>query len=611
MLAAPPSAVSRGRRWAAAVCAAGSLVAFGLVAAVAISGGVNTQALGLRLRSTDPLRPLVVAVTLAVAAWWSIGGRAGAFQAAQDARRRTRAWHGAAALALLTAAVSAGWNSWTASGPDAFAYVSQAALWRRGHLRIDVPLAVEAPWPNAIDSFKPFGYRPAANGSASLVPTTSAGLPMLMAAMQAGLGHWGAFLITPLSGAVAVWLTFLMGQHVFSARAGLIAAWLLATSPAFLFMLMWPMTDVPAVAVTAAALLCLLRPGVSMAVLAGAICGFGILLRPNFIVIAFACWGWLAVRAWRTAGRGRLAAFSAGLLPGVIAAGYLNWHWHGSPVSSGYGADAVFSIAFLPTNLARYGWWMLSTAPAAVIGLAALTGPFGLWRDDRATRLLFAAIVAATMGVYLLYEPWPYWWYLRFFLPAWPVLFLAAAAAFAAMSTTSRGAAWMAGAIVLCAGAAGVGTAATRDVFRLGVVEHRYAAVARFVDTVTEADAVILTTPHSGSLRYYAGRETLRYDLIDPAWLDRAVAWLAARGRPVYVLLEDGERDGFERRFAGSVIGRLDYPPAAAWQSRRTPGWIYLFAPGRRDAITAVPGDAIEAGLPRIPLPAAQWAPWR
>ena len=47
-------------------------------------------------------------------------------------------------------------------------------------------------------------------------------------------------------------------------------------------------------------------------------------------------------------------------------------------------------------------------------------------------------------------------------------------------------------------------------------------------------DAVILAMQHSGSLRYYTGRLILRWDALDPAWLDRAVAFLRDRGIATY-----------------------------------------------------------------------------
>ena len=53
------------------------------------------------------------------------------------------------------------------------------------------------------------------------------------------------FLVTPLSGALLVWVTFAIGRRLDSDALGLAAAWLVATSPAVLAMLVAPMSDVP------------------------------------------------------------------------------------------------------------------------------------------------------------------------------------------------------------------------------------------------------------------------------------------------------------------------------------------------------------------------------
>jgi hypothetical protein len=67
---------------------------------------------------------------------------------------------------------------------------------------------------------------------------------------------------------------------------------------------------------------------------------------------------------------------------------------------------------------------------------------------------------------------------------------------------------------------------------------------------------------HSGSVRYYAGREIVRWDQIPEHRLDRLMKRLRRLGRPAYLLLDDWEVPEFERRFQGrSVLGTLDWPP--------------------------------------------------
>ena len=66
--------------------------------------------------------------------------------------------------------------------------------------------------------------------------------------------------------------------------------------------------------------------------------------------------------------------------------------------------------------------------------------------------------------------------------------------------------------------------------------------MAKTVESLTGPDDVVISAQHSGSIRYYAGRLTLRWDVGDPAWLDRTVDWLAAHGHHPYFVLEPQER---------------------------------------------------------------------
>jgi hypothetical protein len=500
-------------------------------------------------------------------------------------------------------------NTWTGSGSDGFAYVSQAALFRAGRLELPLPLARRAPWPDATATFAPFGYRAAPGGGAAAVPITSPGLPLLMATGQAIAGHGAAFVISPLAGAGLVWATFVIGCQARSRRAGLIAAWLAATSPALLFMVLWPMTDAPA-GLWAALMIALLLGATSLrAGLAGLAGAAGVLTRPNFVIITAAAGVWMLVRAGRSSDRHRwrhLLAFAAGVLPGAVVLVGLNQHWYGSPVASGYGtAGQLLQVSRFGPNVVRYAAWLTDTSPLAWLGVAALLFPTGaLWRRYPEARWLLGVTAAAALSIYLFYVPFDDWWYLRFLLPAWPALFVGAGVLLDALA--GRGRPWAA--LVLCAlllaGIHGVRLARHRGVFRLG--EDRYVHVARLVDQFTEPGAVILTWQHCGTVRYYGGRETLRFELLDPAWLDRAVDWLHARGRHPYVLLEDWERPIFEARFrSANALGTLAFPPVFEWHSSIDAGVVWLFDPYRRDAVTAHPGSGVERTTPRPAEPIA------
>jgi hypothetical protein len=87
---------------------------------------------------------------------------------------------------------------------------------------------------------------------------------------------------------------------------------------------------------------------------------------------------------------------------------------------------------------------------------------------------------------------------------------------------------------------------------------------------------------HSGSIRYYTGRTILRYDLMQPEWLDRAIEHFQDEGRPVTFVFDDSEIESFTRRFNGhSRYASLFWKPAAVL---RGAGIVLVFAAADRDA---------------------------
>jgi hypothetical protein len=67
------------------------------------------------------------------------------------------------------------------------------------------------------------------------------------------------------------------------------------------------------------------------------------------------------------------------------------------------------------------------------------------------------------------------------------------------------------------------------------------------------------------------------WDVLDPAWLDRAVAYTRTRGLEPYLLFETWEEPIFRQRFAGSDIAKLDWPPAA-----EVAGQVQIYRPDDR-----------------------------
>jgi len=468
----------------------------------------------------------------------------------------------AIALALLALAHGLRFGTFTASGADSYGYVSQADLWLKGTLVIDQPLHDDFSWRWANWTLTPLGYRPGDVGG-TMVPVTAPGLPLLMAAFKAVGGETAVYVVVPLLGALAVWLTYCLGLRFGDSHVAVLASAALLVSPIFLTRLVWPMSDVPAMAWWLTAIVLAIEPSPARAALAGAAAAAAILTRPNLFPLAFL----LAVLIlMRTAGARprvwRATVFTLAMLPGPIAVAVIDNHLYGSPFASGYGTvDTIYAARNLVTNLVRYPTWLVESTPFILLAFAA---PFLLRRAGRVaeSRLsLFALIFfAGVLALYLSYTPYDDPEFLRFLLPAFPLMLAAAAAAFGVLAPAAprqRTTACAAVALLLAVWGVWQG----REAFLTRGYEARYRAAARMAATLPE-NALFLSNLHSGSLRYYAHRLTLRFEWLEPDVYAAALEQLRKSGRPLFVVLDESERGAFRARYAPVAdLSWLDAPP--------------------------------------------------
>jgi len=571
-----------------------ALLAFIWTLVVWLSGGVALSLGGLRISSSDATRPLIVAVVLATA-YLASSGVARTREDAARLRQALTPTRLAVALAIAILIVGIANDSWGAGGSDSYSYVSQMDLWLAGNLKVPVTMAAQVPWPDARATFTPFGYSAVADEPA-ITPITGAGLPLLMAAFKILGGHAAAFLVVPITGALLVWTTFLIGRRVGSDLIGISAAFLVATSPTFLMMFKSQMSDVPAAAFWALAAFGMLGTSPGSAALAGLAASIAILIRPNLAPVAAVMAVWTMFGSAHLKGARRAVLFTLAALPGAIAVASINTSLFGSPFSSGYGnLTSLFSPDNVPSTLASYARWLIETQTPLVFA-----GVFVF----RIAPLLGLMLVT----VWALYAPYPSfdaWWFLRFLLPAWPAMFIGTSAAIAWLF--DRQPRWGRAATVaaiLALGAYGLTVTAQRHVFTGDEGERRYATIAQLVASNTAPDAMIMASIHAGSLRYYGGRATLRFDILNDVWLDRAGSWLDAHGHHPYVLIEDWEMPAFRKRFAEkNRLGELRLAPALVYEAYRIPGRAYLFDLLRADGPTIEP-PPIRDPRPRCPLPA-------
>jgi hypothetical protein len=528
--------------------------------------GVTLHLGGLRLKATEPVRPLIVGILAAAIYVWRYSREAydtdGVWLMAFLRRAAVVA---APVIILLGCAIGIYSGSFTAGGSDAYGYVSQAGLWLKGSLRIEQPWVQQFSWPEREVTFAPLGYRPISpNGT--IVPTYASGLPILMAVFQGLLGANGPFYVVPVLGTLGLWFTYLLGREVSGSRpVGALAALLLLTSPVFLAHLLLPMSDVPVAAGwTLVALLALKKPRPAP-LAAGLVAAATLMIRPNLVLLAL-----VPVITWLIAWRDRrteIMAFGVGLAPGVIAIAALNTYLYGSPLTSGYGAlGDIYSWSSAWPNLQRYSLWLVQTqTPLVALAIIPFAVPSVFPSHTRASaRLCLALLLGLTLFSYIFYSPFEIWTYLRFLLPAYPAMFVLMAMGIRFLCVKLPIVLRPAAAMAICIICLASTFIFTRDqfIFDARKFQRRHILAAEYVAELTPETAVIVSAEHSGSLRYYAHRITLRYDLLLDDRLDAALKELRAKGYHPYVVVDDWEEREFRKRFASkNHAGRLDWTP--------------------------------------------------
>lgn len=543
---------------------------------LAIGGGFDVQIGAIRVRSHEWARPAIVSVLAAALLSW--------IERARLAELSGPAWRvmssAAAARTLTLAALawtlaaSLTFGTFAIGGSDSFGYVSQARLLAHGHLTDVIPVDPRFSWPDVEATLTPLAFKHGTSAGV-MAPTYPPGLPLLMAPLTAAPNL--VYLVVPFFGLLAVWLTYRMGVAMGQPLAGAAAAVLLSLSPTFLFQVLQPMSDVPVTACWLGVLLLASRDSGRTAAAAGAVASLAILIRPNLAPLA--CVPLMAVALHRPVRWGNAAVFALSALPGVVALGWIQDVRYGSPFASGYlPLREMFATGNVGPNLARYPRWLTETHTWFIwLWVAA---PFWIGRLTTGRRIAWTAL-AFCVGVWAAYLPYFYfkaheWMFTRFLLPVIPIMLLfAAVAALRAVGllpVASR--ALAAGALLAIAAFGLIQSARAHGPFGVWRQESKYPAAGAFVREHLPGSAVVLAMQHSGSVRYYADRPTLRWDILDPSRLDEVLRILRANGFSPYAVIDAGEDEVFRRRFgeAGQQAVRHLLPLAVFGDAR-----VYAF----------------------------------
>ena len=519
----------------------------------AAKGGFYYTPFGIRLSSQQAQRPFLLGAIAMIAAFWIHERTAQPDATSWQTSNRWAPWI-AASVAIASVAAGVHFGIFAAGGADAYGYVSQAALWASGDLAAPDPLAaLEARLGPAV---APLGYQ-LARVPGAIVPIYSPGLPLAMALASTIGGPSGVYYVVPMLGGLAVWLTYLIGARVDRPMTGMIAAVLLAFSPIFVFQTFEPMSDVPATTWWLMAWVFALSPAPWSPLGAGLAVSAAVLTRPNLVPLALIV---AAVTLGFQLRFRRLALFAIGSIPGCVIIAAINARLYGSPLASGYGPfNSLYGWDRWRDNLHHYVAWLSELhSPGIFLAFAA---PFVVRTRTTLAMLLFFGALLVCYLFYIVHDSWPF---LRFLLPAIPLLLILTSVVMV------RAIEWLpvrlrTVAVFLFCTFTTVWFERKADalgVFAIQHAERRYVTVGEFVGRTLPANAVVISLLESGSVRLYGARPTLRWDLLKAPDFDGSIELLQTSGYAPYILLEEWEQDSFRTRFGASRYGKVGWPPA-------------------------------------------------
>lgn len=469
----------------------------------------------------------------------------------------TAAWPWLARLVLLTA-ICGSVLTWlrfllgTIGGADSYGYVSASQILAHGRLIDTSPIADWLAAPNRMTLASPLGWTPSPDG-AGIAPTFPIGVSVVMALVSIAAGPSAVFFVAPIMGVVTLLVVYGLAREWFDDATALLATALVAWNPLVIAYAKQPMSDIPATMWVVLALWLAIRSSDRTAWVSGLAAGAAMITRPALLVAAAV----IPLTAHRgESPKRRVVMSGAGLAIGVVIQMLIQYRLFGSPFSTGYGAAGnLFSLSHVDDNLRIFGGHLWTIAGplwiAGVIAGVATTRVVPLWKP--------AAVLGAVTLPYLLYLPFDHWETLRFLLPGLVPLTIVAAAGLMHLARLSN-ATGTAAAIMVAIMAIVVGRSEyllrTSSVWDVASLEARYPLAGDWINVNTPPESVVLANQHSGSLRWYGKRQTIRWDFLDPAQLVPTVQALQAHGATAYVALEGDEVEMFDRRFAG-VIDQL------------------------------------------------------
>jgi hypothetical protein len=452
-----------------------------------------------------------------------------------------------------------------AGGSDPSGYFNSARLLRQGRL-FTTPRVLPG---HSADEFGAYSVVPLGfvlRPEDRLVPTYPIGYPLQL--MAAGLvsGDQAVTVVNVFTALASGLLLFAFCRRLgLSAGLALGGVGLLWLCPLFLYAVFLPMSDLSALGWSLAALYCALgaREGWKWGLLCGAAVGVAVLVRPTNLLLAAPVLVALGFRpkAWLAVGLGGL--------PLAALLGLYNWQAYGSPWATGYGnVWGGFGPGHLAHNSVHFAYWIpWLLSPLVVLAAAA---PFLATGRQRGLVVLLVWFASLTGFYVFYYHSGETWWYLRFILPAFPALIVAALvvldAAGRAAGLRPRPLVAALAALLVLAGGWQIRQIRQLDVLDIADGERSYPEAARWARQHLPANAAIFCMQVSGAFFYYTDFLLLRWEMILPEKFDALIAAVARQDRPVYVALFPYETERAQASLGGHWTKLTTVGQVTFWQ---------------------------------------------
>lgn len=443
-------------------------------------------------------------------------------------------------------------TAYVAGGFDSSGYLNEARGFAEGRVIRQIPIfrslnldPAGNPW-----LFTPLGYVPGPEPG-TMAPFYPPGLPLHLALFGL-VGGWsaGPFLVAPLCAALSAVLIYLLSRQTgLSVVSSFCSSVMLAVCSVFIFQAIQPMSDVVATLYALLAIFAALRAQRSSgwAIVAGAAFGMGVLVRPTNILVAIPFIIALGLQP------GRLILAGLGALPFAATMMGINALSYGNPLNTGYGSvmSGVLELPLFKVRSWHYFYWLL-----ALMSLLVMPGGLFVAVVPEVSRRIRALLLLWFLPFYLFYcFYWPYetWWYTRFLLPALPALIIGSLLMLEAVERRCFHTPFglipiMAATIVVLTN---VEQLKKEHVLEFGISERVYIDAATLVREKVPPRALVVAMQHSGSLLYYAHRNALRYDLIQPDRFAELQANAFTENFDWYALIAKFELEEFRRRMPG------------------------------------------------------------